>query len=47
MKLSAVQWEVVEWGYESSRVYEDPFNNIELDVLVQHENGQSWRIPAY
>ena len=47
MKLSAVQWEFLEWGYESSQVYEDPFNNLELDVLVQHENGQTWCVPAY
>jgi hypothetical protein len=47
MNLNAVQWEVLEWGYESSRLYEDPFNSVELDVLIRYENGLEWRVPAF
>jgi hypothetical protein len=38
---------VCEWCFESTRVYVDPFNEIELDVLVTNETGASWRVPAF
>jgi hypothetical protein len=38
---------VTEWAYTSSRTYADPFNEVELDVLVTGPDGQSQRIPAF
>ena len=45
--MHAIQNQVTEWGYGSARKREDPFNDVELNVLVQHCNGESWRVPAY
>jgi len=43
----AVQNHVTEWGYQSSHVYEDPFNQIEMDVVFCDEASNEWRVPAY
>lgn len=47
MELHAIQWEVMEWGYESGKIYKDPFNELELDVHVHHESGLDWLLPTY
>ena len=47
MNLYATQFEVQEWAYRSGKAYADPFNEVELDVILTHETGQSWRMPAY
>ncbi len=47
MKLFATQHEVMEWSYSAGQVHADPFNEIELDIDLTHENGQSWRVPAF
>ncbi len=47
MTLIATQYEAQEWDYFSGKVYLDPFNQIELDVILSHESGKSWRVPAY
>ncbi len=47
MDLSTTQYEALEWGYISQKAYPDPFNEIEVDVLLTHESGQTWRVPAY
>ena len=39
--------EVCEWSFQSSTVYPDPFNEVELDVLVENEAGTNWRVPAF
>ncbi|MGH2350147.1 MAG: DUF5060 domain-containing protein, partial [Chloroflexota bacterium] len=36
-----------EWTYTSGRAYDDPFNQVELDVRFWVEGGQEWRVPAY
>jgi len=38
---------VVEWSYTSGWRYDDPFNDIELDVVFTDEGGREWRVPAY
>ena len=47
MKISATQREVIEWGYISGNMYVDPFNNVDLDVILMHESGRSWQIPGF
>jgi hypothetical protein len=47
MNLIATQCEVLEWGYTSGKIYSDPFNSINLDVVIEHETGKSWRVPAF
>ena len=39
MNLIATQYEVLEWGYTSGKIYSDPFNSIDLDVVLEHESG--------
>lgn len=46
-RLFCSQYEVTEWPIHAGVKYSDPFNEVELDVLVTHETGQSWRIPAF
>jgi len=38
---------VTEWAYESARAYADPFNEVELDVLVTGPDGRQQRVPAF
>jgi hypothetical protein len=45
-QIFAVQYEVSEWGYVSGKTYADPFNNVELDVVLTGSKGQ-WRVPTY
>jgi len=45
--ICGVTREVIEWNYFSSKLHHDPFNQIELDVIVTHEDGESWVIPAF
>ncbi len=47
MQLFATQYEPLEWGYQTGPSYTDPFNTLELDVLLTHASGQTWRVPAY
>ncbi len=37
----------VEWGFTAKKAYEDPFNEIELDVIVTDEDGNEWKLPAF
>lgn len=47
MTLYATQHEVLEWGYTLGKALADPFNEAEIDVILTHESGQSWRVPTY
>lgn len=38
---------VIEWVYVSDVVYDDPFNEVELDVLITSSNGRTWCIPTF
>jgi len=46
-QLFGTQHEVSEWSYRSAQTYADPFNEVELDGLIEGPNGQTWRVPAY
>lgn len=46
-QISASQYQLTEWRYLSKKSYADPFNDIELDAILAHADGQPWRIPAY
>lgn len=45
--LNGQQRAPLEWGFTSTENYKDPFNEIELDVIVVDELGQSWTVPAF
>lgn len=45
--LATVERQVTEWSYISGQKREDPFNDLELDVVIRHSSGDSWRVPAY
>lgn len=45
--ITTVQNQVVEWSYTSGKRYADPFNEVDLDVVIHGTNGYSWRVPAY
>lgn len=38
---------IIEWDYISQFKYQDPFNDLELDVIVTSSDNKSWRIPAF
>lgn len=45
--IRCIERQVVEWKYASRRKRDDPFNEMELDVVVRHSDGEIWRVPAY
>jgi hypothetical protein len=36
-----------EATFHSSKSYDDPFNQLELDVLFENDEGRIWRVPAF
>lgn len=46
-QILSTQCQPTEWLYLSTKSYNDPFNDIELDVILTHADGLSWRVPAY
>src|SRR5262249_53171840 len=36
-----------EWGFRSTKAYADPFNDLELDVLITDPQGNQQRVPAF
>ena len=46
-EICAIQNQAVEWSYVSGKAYKDPFNEIELDVLVALPDGNQQRVPAF
>ena len=46
-EVGAVQNQPTEWSLKSGKSYPDPFNQVELDVLLTHSSGEEWRLPAY
>jgi hypothetical protein len=42
----ATRSRVFEWTFESQKVYADPFNDVDVDVVFTRD-GQSWRIPTF
>ncbi len=47
LNIYGTQNEISEWSYRSGHQYADPFNEIELDLLISGPGAQSWRVPAY
>jgi hypothetical protein len=47
VQLHGTEHCVSEWGYGSGKAYADPFNEIEVDVIVQNGESRTWRVPAY
>ena len=45
--ISATEKEVVEWTFTSAKQHNDPFNELELDVIIIHESGDTWQVPAF
>lgn len=37
---------IVEWTIESTKPYNDPFNDVDVDVVFS-QNGRSWRVPTF
>ena len=38
---------VIEWEFASGKVYPDPFNEVELDVVFMDPQGREQRVPAF
>jgi hypothetical protein len=43
----AEQYEPIEWGYTSQKAYNDPFNEIDVDVVFTNDAGRQWRVPTF
>ena len=41
------QHRVTEWSYSTAKAYSDPFNQVELDVLIIDPQGGQQRVPAF
>lgn len=42
-----VQNQVVEWSYISGKVYSDPFNDVDVDVVFSDSKCMNWKVPAF
>lgn len=40
------QQRMIEWTFESKKVYQDPFNEVEVDAVFRRR-GEIWRVPAF
>ena len=38
---------MTEWAFRSGKTYDDPGNEVELDVLVVGPDEREWRVPAF
>ena len=45
--LAITQNLVTEWSFASKTRYDDPFNDVQLDVLFTDENGEERLVPAF
>ena len=43
----AIQNHMTEWSYRSGTAYDDPFNDVELDVVITAPDGRASRVPAF
>jgi hypothetical protein len=43
----ALQHCVTEWSFASGKIYRDPFNEIELDIIFRGPGGDEDRVPAF
>lgn len=42
----ATQERMVEWTFESRKIYPDPFNDVDVDVIFTR-GEKTWRVPAF
>lgn len=42
----STRWDVFETSYESAKVYQNPFTEVEVDVVFR-QGDQQWKVPAY
>jgi hypothetical protein len=47
MILHATQYNVIEWSLTSDKGYGDPFNEVDVDVVVEGPDGRELRVPAF
>jgi len=45
--INGITNQVIEWYYISLTKHKDPFNDLELDVIVTSPKNESWCIPAF
>ncbi len=43
----AASGEPTEWSYTSGKQYSDPFNQVDVDVIITLPSGQQERMPAF
>jgi hypothetical protein len=41
------QYDATEWSYTTAKTYADPFNQVDLDVLITDPEGREQRVPAF
>ena len=46
-RLAGIEHCPLEWAFTTGRKHDDPFNDIELDVLIGDSEGREWRVPTY
>ncbi len=46
-RINCATNQATEWSFQSSEVYRDPFNALELDVIFSDESGNEWGVPAF
>ena len=47
LSLTVAANHVVEWSYQSRLRYENPFRDVEMDVVVTASTGEQWVVPAF
>ncbi|HEV3259623.1 MAG TPA: DUF5060 domain-containing protein, partial [Gemmataceae bacterium] len=45
--LSAAANRTAEWSFRSEKVYADPFNDVDVDVVFTAPDGHELRVPAF
>ena len=45
--IHAVQNCMAEWSYSSATAYDDPFNQVEVDLVCTDPDGEEIRVPAF
>lgn len=45
--MQGVVNQVQEWTFAASEAYDDPFNQVELDVVFADDGGTEWKVPAF
>ena len=43
----AFQNSATEWSFSSAKTYRDPFNEVDVDVIVESPDGSELRVPAF